>query len=110
MAQQPEAKLEDKTSDIECVKSFSALEREIVNVMAHTCAVAALHAAHARGRNNRTFAGELAMNAMRTSLHKNLPVSAEIVLGEGERNDGPVLFTGERLGPDGDPQLKMTLV
>ena len=109
MAQKSEIKPEGKTADIECAKSFSALEREIVNLMAHSCAVSALHAAHARGRNNRTFAGELAMNAMRSSLHKNLPVGAEIVLGEGERNDGPVLFTGERLGPDGEVQLELAI-
>lgn len=109
MAQKSEGKTEGKTAEVECVKSFSSLEREIANVMAHSCAVAALHAAHARGRNNRTFAGELAMNAMRTSLHKELPVPAEIVLGEGERNDGPVLFTGERLGPEGETQLTLAI-
>lgn len=91
------------------VQTPESLEREIVNVMARACSVAALNAAHARGRNNVRFVGELAMNAMRAALQDGLPVPAEIVLGENSPELGPVLFTGERLGPEGDPQLLLAL-
>jgi fructose-1,6-bisphosphatase/sedoheptulose 1,7-bisphosphatase-like protein len=91
------------------VQTPESLEREIVNVMARACSVAALNAAHARGRNNVRFVGELAMNAMRAALQDGLPIPSEIVLGENAPDLGPVLFTGERLGPDGEPQLLLAL-
>lgn len=107
--------MSSKTTKKEYVKksenpvSPDRLEREVSNVLAHACALSALNAAHARGRNNRKLAGELAMNAMRKLLHEGLPVPAEIVLGEseleGHAESGPVLFPGERLGPEGEPQL-----
>src|SRR5690606_9516454 len=43
------------------------------------------------------------------TLQDGLPVPAEIVLGENSPELGPVLFTGERLGPDGEPQLLLAL-
>ncbi len=91
------------------VQTPESLEREIVNVMARACSVAALNAAHARGRNNVRFVGELAMNAMRAALQDGLPIPSEIVLGENAPDLGPVLFTGERLGPEGEPQLLLAL-
>lgn len=115
MPEETESQSTAKEASVEQTKSYASLEREVVNVMAHACAVAALHAAHARGRNNRQFAGELAMDAMRRSFSNELPVPAEIVLGEDVPEGkttaevGPVLSAGERLGPEGEVQLKLAV-
>ncbi|RYG56413.1 fructose-bisphosphatase class II, partial [bacterium] len=89
-------------------RSFNLLERDINNILAHSTVVAALSAAHARGRNQRHFADQLAVDAMRQVLHNDLPVCAEVVIGEGVRDEAPMLFIGERLGPD-NGEVQMTI-
>ena len=98
----------DQGVRISLFKSYSSLERDVVNVLAHATAVAALNAAHARGRNQRKFADQLAVDAMRQTLHKELPISAEVVIGEGVRDEAPMLYIGERLGPEGD-EVQLTI-
>ena len=75
------------------------LEMLIRVVMEKATTLAALSAAHARGRDNRHFADQLATEAMREVLNEDLPVPAEVVIGEGVRDDAPMLHIGESLGP-----------
>lgn len=92
-----------------CVRSYPPGDLEVLieEVMRRATMRAALVSAHARGRNDRHFADELAVTEMRTTLNQLLPVGAEVVIGEGERDEAPMLYIGERLGPNQDrpPQL-----
>lgn len=90
---------------ISLARSYSSIERDVANILAHATAAAALNAAHARGRNQRKFADQLAVNSMRRTLHKDLPVCAEVVIGEGVRDEAPMLYIGERLGPQDQEPL-----
>lgn len=58
---------------------------------------AAIAAAHTMGRGNRHLADEVAVEAMRRELGQ-LPMHGRIVIGEGERDEAPMLFVGEELG------------
>lgn len=58
---------------------------------------AAIAAAHTMGRGNRHLADEVAVEAMRRELGL-LPMHGRIVIGEGERDDAPMLFVGEIIG------------
>lgn len=49
------------------------------------------------GRGDRKGADHLAVEAMRLTLSKS-PVSIEVVIGEGEKDQAPMLYRGERLG------------
>ncbi|MCZ0932199.1 MAG: class II fructose-bisphosphatase [Oligoflexia bacterium] len=49
------------------------------------------------GYGDSKGADQLAVSAMRTAFNK-LPVDIQIVIGEGERDQAPRLYTGERLG------------
>lgn len=89
--------------ELRLTRSWKSLERDVLSTMAHATSVAALNAAHARGRDSRKFADQLAVDAMRYILHRELTVPAEIVIGEGVRDEAPMLYIGERLGPDLDP-------
>lgn len=92
-------------------QSPEILESKIVHVLARSTARAALASAHARGRNNRHFADLLAVEAMREVLDRELLVGAEVVIGEGERDEAPMLYIGERLGPNKDqPPLLLIAV
>lgn len=57
----------------------------------------AIAAAHTMGRGNRHLADEVAVEAMRRELGQ-LPMRGRIVIGEGERDEAPMLFVGEELG------------
>lgn len=89
----------------------SVVERFILSTLENATANAALSAAHARGRDNRNFADELAVNALREVLNRELPVMAEVVIGEGERDEAPMLYIGEKLGPEpgGEPLLQIAV-
>ena len=49
------------------------------------------------GKNNKHDADEKAVNVMREAL-KNLPYKSHIVIGEGEKDNAPMLYEGEILG------------
>lgn len=95
------------------VREYSAdhLEAIVEDVLRRATCGAALASAHARGRNNRKFADALAVNEMREILDTMLPIGAEVVIGEGERDEAPMLHIGERLGPNKEmpPQLRIAV-
>src|SRR5215472_17025182 len=61
---------------------------------------AAVAAARLRGRGNEREADQAAVDAMRRELSK-LPIEGTIVIGEGERDEAPMLFIGEKVGKGG---------
>ncbi|WP_153685351.1 fructose-bisphosphatase class II [Agromyces agglutinans] len=64
------------------------------------CAEAAAAAAPHVGRGDGHAVDEAAVRALRSALDR-LPVDAEVVVGEGEKDDAPMLAPGERLGRRG---------
>ncbi|MEM8626980.1 MAG: class II fructose-bisphosphatase [Pseudomonadota bacterium] len=73
-----------------------ALTLEIVRVTEQ----AAIAASKLRGRGHEKAADQAAVDSMRTELNK-LPISGRIVIGEGERDEAPMLFIGEEVGTGG---------
>src|SRR5207248_9740282 len=69
------------------------LSLEIVRVTER----AAVAAARLRGRGNEKAADQAAVDAMRRELN-NLPIRGTVVIGEGERDEAPMLFIGEEVG------------
>jgi fructose-1,6-bisphosphatase class II len=63
--------------------------------------LAAIAAAEWNGRGNKVAADEAATEAMRTAL-SSIDFSGRIVIGEGERDEAPMLFIGEELGRGGE--------
>lgn len=61
---------------------------------------AAIAAARLRGQGNEKAADQAAVDAMREELN-TLPVDGRVVIGEGERDEAPMLYIGERLGRGG---------
>ncbi|HEX7725722.1 MAG TPA: class II fructose-bisphosphatase, partial [Rhizomicrobium sp.] len=61
---------------------------------------AALSAAHQIGRGDEHAADQAAVEAMRVAFNQ-LPISGTVVIGEGERDEAPMLFIGEEVGSGG---------
>ena len=58
---------------------------------------AAVEAARTMGRGDTHLADQAAVEAMRRVL-ETLPVAATVVIGEGERDEAPMLYIGEKVG------------
>lgn len=61
------------------------------------CELAAIEAARLMGKGNRKEADQAAVTAMRKALN-DLPIRGRIVIGEGERDEAPMLYIGEEVG------------
>lgn len=59
---------------------------------------AAIAAAREAGRGDKNRADQAAVDAMRKTLGEIPGVSAQIKIGEGERDEAPMLFIGEKIG------------
>ncbi len=69
------------------------LSREFLRVVEE----AAISASRTMGQGDRKYADHCAVEAMRTSMD-TLPMRGTVVIGEGERDEAPMLFIGEKVG------------
>jgi fructose-1,6-bisphosphatase II / sedoheptulose-1,7-bisphosphatase len=69
---------------------------------------AAVSAARLSGRGNEKAADQAAVDAMRRELNK-LPIDGTIVIGEGERDEAPMLFIGETVGNKHGPRVDIAV-
>ena len=60
------------------------------------------------GMGDEKAADQVAVDAMRTALNE-LPVAGKVVIGEGERDEAPMLFIGEEVGTGGGPRIDIAL-
>jgi fructose-1,6-bisphosphatase class II len=58
---------------------------------------AAIASAHTMGQGDRKYSDHVAVEAMREVMD-TVPMRGEIVIGEGERDEAPMLYIGERVG------------
>jgi len=78
-------------------------DRNIALEMVRITEGAAIAASRWMGRGNKDGADEAAVNAMRQVLSE-ISMDGVVVIGEGEKDDAPMLFNGERVG-NGHPPL-----
>jgi fructose-1,6-bisphosphatase II / sedoheptulose-1,7-bisphosphatase len=79
------------------VKASSTLDRVLVLEMVRVTEAAAVAASKLVGRGNEKAADQAAVEAMRAALNE-LPMDGTVVIGEGERDEAPMLFIGEKVG------------
>ena len=69
---------------------------------------AAIAAAMMRGRGDEKAADQAAVDAMRNELNR-LEIRGQVVIGEGERDEAPMLYIGEKVGAGKGPELDIAL-
>src|SRR3954452_19009415 len=69
---------------------------------------AALESARLMGRGDEKAADHAAVEAMRSMLN-SIQFDGTVVIGEGERDEAPMLFIGEKVGKGGGPKLDLAL-
>jgi len=80
------------------------LSMEIVRVTER----AAVSAARLRGRGLKEASDQAAVDAMRRELNK-LPIDGTVVIGEGEMDEAPMLFIGEKVGSAIGPKVDIAV-
>jgi fructose-1,6-bisphosphatase II / sedoheptulose-1,7-bisphosphatase len=90
------------------VQSELALERVLTLELVRVTERAAVSAARLTGRGNEKAADQAAVDAMRRELNK-LPIDGTIVIGEGERDEAPMLFIGETVGSKHGPKVDIAV-
>ena len=73
------------------------LDRVLVLEMVRVTEAAAIAASTLTGRGDEKAADAAAVDAMRTALNE-LYMDGTVVIGEGERDEAPMLFIGEKVG------------
>jgi fructose-1,6-bisphosphatase class II len=69
---------------------------------------AALESARLMGRGDEKAADHAAVEAMRKMLN-SIQFDGKVVIGEGERDEAPMLYIGEKVGKGGGPKLDLAL-
>ena len=75
----------------------SGLDRILTLEIARVTERAAVAAARLRGHGDEMAADQVAVDAMRQELNR-LPIDGTVVIGEGERDEAPMLYIGEEVG------------
>src|SRR5689334_10059773 len=78
-------------------KNMDVLEFELALEFVRVVEDAAIASAHTMGLGDRHKADQVATEAMRTTMDK-VPMRGTIVIGEGERDEAPMLYIGEQVG------------
>jgi fructose-1,6-bisphosphatase II len=85
-----------------------AVEKDLALDFARVAEAGALAAARWMGQGNNDRADEAAVEAMRRSLDE-MDVDGTVVIGEGERDEAPMLYIGERLGTGTGPRVDVAV-
>ncbi len=84
------------------------LNRMLTIEIARVTEAAAIAAATMRGRGDEKQADQLAVDAMRTALN-DIDMDGKVVIGEGERDEAPMLYIGEKVGTGTGPRIDIAL-
>jgi fructose-1,6-bisphosphatase II / sedoheptulose-1,7-bisphosphatase len=88
--------------------SDAGLDRILTLEIARVTERAAVAASRLRGRGDEKEADQVAVDAMRQELNK-LPIAGTVVIGEGERDEAPMLYIGEEVGTRNGPEVDIAL-
>ena len=86
----------------------NVLERNLALEAVRVTEAAALSASRLMGRGDEKAADQAAVDAMRKALN-SLNISGTVVIGEGERDEAPMLYIGEKVGTGEGPKVDIAL-
>ena len=88
--------------------SEAKIHQTIADAMIRVTEAAAIAAFDLAGRGDEKEADQAAVDAMRTSLNQ-VAMQGRIVIGEGERDEAPMLYIGEEVGTGVGPEIDIAL-
>ncbi len=85
-----------------------SLDKDLINKLVKVTSRAAINCYQFLGKGNKKIADKAATDSMRNDLN-NLEINGEIVIGEGELDEAPMLYIGEKLGKGNGPNLDIAV-
>ena len=84
------------------------MDRNLALELVRATEAAALASARLMGRGDERAADQAAVDAMRTVLNR-LEMDGVVVIGEGERDEAPMLYIGEKVGTGKGPRVELAI-
>ena len=84
------------------------LEKKFEDLILNVSSRAALSSSYLVGKKDKIAADKAAVDTMRSELNK-IDMNGEIVIGEGELDEAPMLYIGEKLGSTNGPYIDIAV-
>ena len=85
-----------------------SIDKKFVDQLVKVTSKAALASSYFVGKKDKIAADKAAVDSMRFNLN-NLDIQGEIVIGEGELDEAPMLYIGEKLGTNNGPEFDIAV-
>ncbi len=85
-----------------------AINKEFIDKFINVTSKAALAASYLVGKKDKLAADKAAVDSMRTEINK-MNINGKIVIGEGELDNAPMLYIGEKLGTKNGPEFDIAV-
>ena len=84
------------------------IDQKFINQFANVTSKAALASYNFVGKKDKIAADQAAVDSMRSELNQ-LNIKGEIVIGEGELDEAPMLYVGEKVGTKNGPDIDIAV-
>ena len=84
------------------------IDKKFVDQFINVTSKAALASSYFVGKKDKILADKAAVDSMRTELNK-MNIQGKIVIGEGELDEAPMLYIGEKLGTNNGPEFDIAV-
>ena len=85
-----------------------AIDKNLIDQFIKVTTKAALSSSYLIGKKDKIAADKAAVDSMRLELNK-MNIRGEIVIGEGELDEAPMLYIGEKVGNKNGPELDIAV-
>ncbi|MDC3000790.1 class II fructose-bisphosphatase [Candidatus Pelagibacter sp.] len=85
-----------------------SLNKDLIKKLVKVTSRAAINCYQYLGKEDKKLADKAATDSMRNDLN-NLEINGEVVIGEGELDEAPMLYIGEKLGKGNGPNLDIAV-
>ena len=85
-----------------------AIDKKFIDQFVNVTSKAAIASSYFVGKKDKKAADKAAVDSMRKELN-NMDIKAEIVIGEGELDEAPMLYIGEKIGTKNGPELDIAV-
>ncbi|MDC3101704.1 class II fructose-bisphosphatase [Candidatus Pelagibacter sp.] len=85
-----------------------SIDKKFVDQLVKVTSKAALASSYLVGKKDKIAADKAAVDSMRSNLN-NLDIQGQIVIGEGELDEAPMLYIGEKIGTNQGPKFDIAV-
>ena len=85
-----------------------AIDKKYIDQFVNVTSKAAVASSYFVGKKDKIAADKAAVDSMRSELN-NMNIKGQIVIGEGELDEAPMLYIGEKLGTNNGPELDIAV-